>query len=439
VFFPSAGKHVVQAALPDDAVRADNVRRCAIDFPEGIPVLLVDDSSSKWSGAYFVSTAFDPSDRTETGVRPKTVTSAFLRDSTIDTLRDFQAIYMFNVRRLDETAVNVLKRYVREGGGLAIFLGPQNSLDFEFYNNLAAEEDPLFPVSLEEEDSLTLPSEPDESDFLAEDHPVFASLSGEDNAFIRKVRVDRYFRARDDFSPDPQSSTQVIARLRNRFPLAVAKQYGDGRVVAFLTTAAPVWNNWAGDNPSFICMILNLQSYLASPARADRPLLVGEPVQVQLDVLKHSSELSFYVPRGAGNRPLKIVRNAERPKDSSPVMNAAIGLAGDEMSRSGETDRSGIYEAWFRTQKNEVEVDRLALNVDANEGDLDTIAPTGLAAALSPVVVELQQAEEYEYEGDREYSSNWTNVLLILLICVLLGEQALAYSASYHPARGGTP
>ena len=120
-------------------------------------------------------------------------------------------------------------------------------------------------------------------------------------------------------------------------------------------------------------------------------------------------------------------------------MNAAIGVAGDEMSRSGETDRSGIYEAWYRTQKNEVEVDRLALNVDANEGDLDTIAPTGLASALSPVVVELQQAEEYEYEGDRDYSSNWTNVLLILLICVLLGEQALAYSASYHPARGGTP
>ncbi len=65
------------------------------------------------------------------------------------------------------------------------------------------------------------------------------------------------------------------------------------------------------------------------------------------------------------------------------------------------------------------------------------IEPTGLAAAMQPVTFEFHQAEDYQYEVGRRSSSNWTNALLILLICVLLAEQALAYSASYHPARGG--
>ena len=37
-------------------------------------------------------------------------------------------------------------------------------------------------------------------------------------------------------------------------------------VVAFLTTAAPDWNNWAND-PSFVVMLLQLQSFLASSPR----------------------------------------------------------------------------------------------------------------------------------------------------------------------------
>ena len=36
-----------------------------------------------------------------------------------------------------------------------------------------------------------------------------------------------------------------------RRPLVVERRFGKGRVVAFLTTAAPTWNNWARVNPSF--------------------------------------------------------------------------------------------------------------------------------------------------------------------------------------------
>ncbi len=449
VFFPTAGKHVVEASLPDDAVKADNVRTCAIDFPEGVPVLLVDDDSTVQNDAYYIASVFQPGQRARTGVRPEIKTSAFLRDTGASVLQTYQSIYLFNVVRLDENAVTNLRRYVEGGGGLAIFLGPKSSTDYSFYNDLAAGPDGLFPVPLEGDAPLLRPAvgtdstddetvsvDPAVPDFRAEDHPVFTYLSGESNVYLRGVAVDRYFRTPASFEPPPQSSTQIIARLRNRFPLAVAKQYGNGRVVAFLTTAAPLWNSWARDD-SFGLMVLNLQSYLAAPGRSDLQLPVGGPLDLQLDVTRFFPEVGFYVPSISEGRRQKIVRNAVRPKEDSPVMNAAIGRADDGTSRNGQTDRRGVYEAWPVTRKNQVQVERFALNVDPREGDLAVVEPTGLAAAMLPVTFELHQAEEYQYETSRRSSSNWTNALLILLICLLLAEQALAYSASYHPARGG--
>ena len=436
VYFPTAGKHVVQATLPDDAVATDNRRLCAVDFPEGVPVLLIDDNVSVRSDAYYLSSVFQPGDRARTGVRPEIKPSAFLRDTTPDVLAAFQAVYLLNVPRLDEGAVDNLRRYVAGGGGLAIFLGPDANLGF--YNGLYAQPDGLFPVPLERDDLLPPPPETAIPDFSAEDHPVFQYLAGESNPYLRGVVIERYFRVPADFSPSAQSSTEVIAALRNRQPLVVAKQYGAGRVVAFLTTAAPVWNNWAQDD-SYGLMVLNLQSYLAAPGRADRQLSVGGPIDVQLDVTQYRPELSFYVPGVSQTRRQRIVRNAVRPKEDSALMQASLGRGEDGTHRNGETDRSGVYEAWSVTKKNEVRVDRLAVNVDPREGNLETMEPTALAAAISPVTCELHLAEEYQFETDRRAGSNWTNALLALLILVLLLEQALAYSASYHPARGGTP
>ncbi len=46
--------------------------------------------------------------------------------------------------------------------------------------------------------------------------------------------------------------------------------FGKGRVVAFLTTAAPTWNNWAR-NPSFVVAMQDLQAYLSQrPGAASR-------------------------------------------------------------------------------------------------------------------------------------------------------------------------
>ena len=37
----------------------------------------------------------------------------------------------------------------------------------------------------------------------------------------------------------------MLARLRNGAPLIVEQRFGQGHVVAVLTSAAPTWNNWS--------------------------------------------------------------------------------------------------------------------------------------------------------------------------------------------------
>ena len=84
------------------------------------------------------------------------------------------------------------------------------------------------------------------------------------------MTVGRYFAVPEGWRPPRDSTVRVAARLQRR-PLVVERNFGKGRVMAFLTTAAPTWNNWAR-NPSFVVAMQDLQAYLSAAAgrRASR-------------------------------------------------------------------------------------------------------------------------------------------------------------------------
>ena len=103
----------------------------------------------------------------------------------------------------------------------------------------------------------------------------------------------------------------------------------------------------------------------------------------------------------------------------------------------GETDRSGIYEAWLATMAGQADVRRFALNVDPAEGDLTMLADKQLLDKLDPVKAEFRFADEQVYEMAQLGGNNRSLLLMCLLICLLLAEQALAYSVSYHPVGNG--
>ena len=126
--------------------------------------------------------------------------------------------------------------------------------------------------------------------------------------------------------------------------MAVERNFGEGRVVAFLTTAAPTWNNWARNNPSFVVAMLEMQAFLADRPTGDVAKLVGGPIELELDPSQYRAEVRFSTPQ-ADAEPAAAVEAVPMPDGSLSVL-----LPG--------TDRSGVYEALLSHKDGTKEVRR---------------------------------------------------------------------------------
>ncbi|HND50838.1 MAG TPA: hypothetical protein PLV92_00520, partial [Pirellulaceae bacterium] len=438
VYFAKPGQHVVEATLPDDPVVADNRRWCVIDFPEGDNVLVIDGSPATKPGqnlkppSYFLEAAFQPSQRVRTGILPTIQPTAFLRDIAPTELAKYQTVYLLDVDRLDDQAVTKLEAFVRAGGGLAVFVGDQSNLTF-MNTKLYREGGGLSPVELDRIDLLPPPLNEDAADIEVDDHPIFAMFQGERNPFIRMVTIEKYLKAKDSFAPPPGSTVRVAARLRNRQPLAIEHKFGEGHVVVFLTAIDKNWNNWA-QGPSFIGVLLKLQSFLTASRREIDPRVVGTPLEVDFDKDRFRSTVQFLAPAAKQGSRTLVEDQAQPVPNASGKLRAKIGVGVGGVAASA-TQRAGIYEAWQQKATEGYEVSRFALNVDPTEGDLAHMESATLTAKLAPVRVKYSPAEQFELDAGDQSGMNRSLFVMALLILLLLIEQFVAYQFSYHPAK----
>jgi hypothetical protein len=418
VQFPTAGEHVVAARIEGDNVAADNGRWSVVTLQLEVPVLLVDGGPEAADGR-IVAAALAPGGPARTGIAPTVEAPAFLNNHPLD---KYFAIYVLNVQRLDAPAVEALEGYARAGGGVAFFVGERT--DARFVNeSLHRDGQGLFPVPLVAQTELLVDRLATGADLEVGDHPMFRVFAGERNSFLNMVKVERYFSVPRTWKLPPESPTRLIARLRNGAPLALDHAFGDGRVVAFLTTASPDWNNWAR-NPSFVVAALELQSYLGAPRFVDEGRLVGTPLELRLKASDYQPRVEFSPPEGQGDGPV--------PFDAAATPAGLVAALAD-------TPTAGVYQAALRpTTGEQKEVRRFAYNVQPEEGDLATVTGEHLAAALPGVRFEYQQAGDFVPTGARQQAGfGLSDAVLYLLLLLLVGEQLLAWSASYHPAPGG--
>ncbi len=423
--FSTAGQHEIVARLPSDPVPTDNQRSLVIDVPAAVDVLIIDgDAQAK--DAFFLSAALAPGGKTQSGIRPVIESPAYLRNHALD---GFATVYLLNLDRLQPADVAALEDFVKAGGGLGIFLGERSRAAYvneELYRG----GDGFFPVPLEGPAELVVDRLEKSPDVEVSDHPIFAVFAGERNSFLSTVTIQRYFAAQKNWSADPDSSTRVIARLRNKAPLVVERQFGAGRVVAVLTKASPVettlgsWNNWGRDNPSYVVAMLEMQSYLSAARQPDASLLLGTPLVVTLDVAKVVPQVRFVVPRAGGAKETLTVDAAAADAGHRAVLN--------------DTSTSGIYEAQLTGTDGTQRVERFAINVAPDEGNLKLLTAAQLARGLEGLRYEYHDASSINYNPQQLAGFNLSTSLLMALIAILLAEQALAYACSYHPvAREG--
>jgi hypothetical protein len=413
VQFPTAGEHTVVARLDTDAVAVDNARYAVVDLPQELPVLLIDTDPNA-NNARYLQAALAPGGAVSTGIGPRIERPRFLSLNPLDTYR---TIYLCDVDYLDPSAVEALQQYVASGGGLVFFLGERSQS--AFINEVLYKDDQgLFPLPVAGPAQLLVDRLRKAPDLEVTDHPVFKVLAGTRNSFISTVLVERYFAVPESWNSDRTSATQVIARLRNGAPLVAERRFGEGRVVAFLTTAAPVWNNWARGNPSFVVAMLELQAFMAGPESGDAPHVVGAPLEFDFDSATHDNSVRFTPPDKSAIATSQAV--------TQPDGRMSVTLA--------KTESSGIYQASLRTKNGESQVRRFAVNVEPQEGDLTLVPSQALAARLEGVDYDFVEAGTFQYEdGEERDAGDLGQALLYALVLILIGEQLLAWSASYHP------
>jgi hypothetical protein len=416
----TVGQRQIEAYLPVDPVKLDNTRYAVIDFPAGVPVLVIDgalrSADARGSDGYFIQSALAQPGPVPTGLRPRVEAPRFLDEHPLD---EFEAIYLCNIDRLTLDAVSKLTKYVEAGGGVAFFMGDRSRADF--LNQLYADGTGIFPVPVEAPVPLLVDQSQKSPDMEITDHPIFHIFAGQNNPFVKMVNIEQYFAVKKGWKPAEGSATSVIASVRNGAPLAIDKKLGEGRVVAFLTSAAPHWNNWARDNPSFVVTMLELESYLSAGRQIDPSKEVGAPLSIPVDTQKYQEQVEFLLPvEGTAD---KVVIKAE-PQEKGPAVATLHGA-----------DIAGIYEAQLTANDGTQEIKAVAYNVDASEGDLKTISHEQLTGELKDVVFAFRNASQLAFDSKDAQGTNLSEPLLYALIFLLAGEQLLAYSASYHPVR----
>jgi len=415
VTFASAGPHRLQASLESDAVATDNVRYFACQVPTTFPVLLIDGSGDGEDSRY-LQTALDPGGKGVAGWAPQVERPSFLRRH--DQLQRFAAICLLDVPRLDDAEVEALENYVRGGGGLALFVGPKMQRTF-YEQQLYRDGTGLMPVPLDVPTQL-LSSIPPTADVAVSSHPVFRVFSGQRNSFLETIKIRFYYAVRPDWRVPVDGNTTILATLRNGAPFVIGKQFGAGRTVLQLTRLSPKptelgsWSNWSL-NPVFPVYANELVGHLSSSRRQFAVREVGDPLGLELSEEEYLPEVRIQSPRSGEDASMTVYPKAEQGR----YLLSAEGSSGvwlfDLQRRDGKAERRLI-----------------AFNVPTGEGDLHWLDRAGLDQQFPEIDYEFSLASQFTTQGNQLAGFKLSETLMYILLLVLIGEQWLAYRASYH-------
>ncbi len=362
----------------NDPLPADDVFYLAFTLAHGARVLCVEEEPEKGEFVYFNETyylvkALEPWEKkTLTPFSPVVLPAAEL---SAQELRASQAVLLAGVRKLSDGQTVSLEEWVKDGGGLGVFLGGDDarSPDTAFYSERAD----LFAAEVGRlrEHPLWAPERLTEWDGS---HPVFASFAQTEGAGLSGASFLRYHEL------EPAAGARVLARFSDGSPFCVEKRLGKGRVVTFAASPGAKWSDLP-KRKAFVPMVNDLVRYLSGLEEGrSRQYVVGTALKP-----KRAGRVIF--PDG---RELPAAR-------------------GEEM----EMDVPGVYR--FLPAKASWEEETWAANVPPGESDLQAVPQAELEKALKAVGTEkLAQAtalDEASPEELKARSGNWRALLLAAL------------------------
>jgi len=457
LIFSKSGSQVVQATLPNDALLEDNSFSAVLKIRDGQELLVIDGDDRRM-GAFFFEATLNPGGMTRTGWKTRSEGPGFLRDNDASMLSKFASIVLMKTDSLDPRALTNLEDYVRDGGGLAIFLGG-NLTNAELAKwNRDWYRDGLGLSPLPANAIVDLPRQDLDAttpDILPQQHPVFGPLLGLSNSPLQFVRVSKYVRLdlkskntpidvssvsdpSSSDSADPRlfmSAPQVIATLRDGSPFMVDRGVGKGHVIVSAIPMDPAWTNWPQD-PTFVVTILKLTGYLASFRTINFEENVGTPIAWDFSSRDYLPEVEALLGR-TGTSAVRSTLSLNAKPSKEPNLLAQIDPNAIEFSdeQLQAALSPGITEFWATTLQGNPHIENFARNTPSSEGELKKISSADLLLGLQGLPVTYRMAESVVSNSALAGLTNRQGLLLAMLIGLLLIEQFLAWSASFHVPR----
>jgi hypothetical protein len=350
--FDEAGARAVEVRLSGDSLPPDDVRRYSAVVRDRLRILLVgEDARSR----FFLSRALDPLGDGPLGdgglgIAVDGVGPAALAEAD---LSDYDAVFVSNLGRFADDEAVALKRFVGQGGGLALFPGP--AVDRENWNRTLGSEGAggLLPARLGEvlDGDLRLSA-------TSLSHPLAAAFRG--NAQSGLFRIPTWRRVA--LQPQEGEGPRVALAFESGEPALVEKSYRAGRVALSATAGfAPTREGTGAESDAwtvipavgdFVSLVQETVRFLVEGAAASRNVRVGDPLVASASAGIASDQVAIVRPDGARVR-----------------LEGEVRRSGETTWTFGETRQAGFYDLVRDSRENDL-IRRFAVDVDLRESDL---------------------------------------------------------------------
>ncbi len=403
--FDKVGDHSLSVRLEGDSFADDNAFHTTVQVRNQLNVLLVDGKpgSEPLGGATdFLELALTPHAAASASlkdlIRTKTVEWRKLRD---DDYKQTEVIILANVEKLNGgRQLTELDKFVKDGGGLLIFAGPQCDLDW-YNRELFRKGEGLLPSAIKGQARAEIASSPARILQQRLTHPAVLYFNDTRGGRLQ----DAEFRHWLEFAPINNETTQRILNLDRNVPLLLEKKHGRGRVIASATTANAEWSNLPLQ-PFFVPLMQRLTTYLATEGSAQAWQLVGSRIHLPLQAADLGADFTLRDPTGQ-TQPLKAAKEGDSVFVQSPPI-AQPGIY--QLQRAGSSTTT-----------------LLAFNVDGTESNLKALP----AADIEKIAKRHDAAYASDLQGyqsldrTRRHGTELWQPLLIALLVLLFAEVLL--------------
>jgi len=318
--------------LEEDDFLEDNRHYFSFYIPESLPVLLI---GARKQDFHFLQLALTPERQGNSPIKISGITFNKMNEQRLE---NFDVVMMTNVPRIEASFAAKLQGYVKNGGGLMVFLGPD--VDLRNYNTTLQQKLHLPELT----QSLTGTADQFLSfgriDFS---HPLFRGIF-EDKKVVESPHV------RVAIGVQSQKPLDKIIEYSNKQPFLFESDFGKGHVL-YVTTG--IGNDWSDLTVRglFVPLVNRAVMYLAGAASYEQQSkLVGESVNYDLKNSNPQSSLSVETP------------NKHFVKVQPDVQ------SGNYRVRFNQTNLPGIYQL----KNNDTILRQWAINGSSAESELAT-------------------------------------------------------------------